>query len=149
MTMSMEMISSTTTFYGSLKRYWRRRQYQRIDGAITKNPKAIRLGGKRKRTWKIKLTPKLKWGLKIVSPIKLMAKLRDAYINMMLGLAGNVGSLSGDNFFGGKRIPRARKISKVSKTDVFETKLIFEIYKALKASRELAAQMAPIERALY
>ncbi|KAF9623467.1 hypothetical protein IFM89_003051 [Coptis chinensis] len=134
----MEIISYP--FNGSLKRYWRRRRYQRLDGAVTgKNMKVARLGGKRKSFWRVRTIPKLKWGFKIVSPIKLLRKVRDAYMNMMLGLAGNVGYLNGDNFFGGKRIPKARTISKASKVEEFETKLIFEIYKALMASRELAS----------
>ncbi|PIA63672.1 hypothetical protein AQUCO_00201191v1 [Aquilegia coerulea] len=138
----MEM-NSTIAIYGSLKRFWRRRQYQRLDGTNKKNMNVARLGGKRKSFWRIRAIPKLKLKLKIVSPIKMLAKLRDAYINMMLGLAGNVGSLNGDGFFGDKRIPKARKpsSSKVSKAaGEYESKLIFEIYKALKASPEFASQ---------
>ncbi|KAF5197389.1 hypothetical protein FRX31_013026 [Thalictrum thalictroides] len=139
-------MNSTIAFYGSLKGFWRRRQYQRLEiyGTSKKNMNVARLGGKRKSFWRIRAIPKLKLKFKIVSPIKLLAKLRDAYINMMLGLAGNVGSLNGDAFFGGKRIPKARKpsSSKISSKQAgeFESKLIFEIYKALKASPEFASQ---------
>ncbi|KAF5197388.1 hypothetical protein FRX31_013025 [Thalictrum thalictroides] len=135
----MELISST--FSSSIKRNWRRRQYQRLDGSVNREDtiKIARLGGKRKRFWRIRAIRKLKLGFKIVSPIKLLAKLRDSYINMMLGVAGNVGSLNGDSFFGRKRLPKARTVEKISKAEEFETKLVYEIYKALMASRELTS----------
>ncbi|PIA63671.1 hypothetical protein AQUCO_00201190v1 [Aquilegia coerulea] len=135
----MELISSP--FSGSIKRNWRRRQYQRLDGSVNREDtmKIARLGGKRKRLWRIRAIRKLKLGFKTVSPINLLAKLRDSYINMMLGIAGNVGSLNCDSFFGGKRIPKARTVRKVSKAEEFETKLVYEIYKALMASRELTS----------
>ncbi|KAF9623470.1 hypothetical protein IFM89_003054 [Coptis chinensis] len=83
-----------------LKRYWRARRYQRLDGTITskKNMQVARLGGKRKRSWRIRAIPKLKLRFKLVSPIKVLATLRDAYINMMIGLEGKVGVLNGTNF---------------------------------------------------
>ncbi|KAF5176335.1 hypothetical protein FRX31_034078 [Thalictrum thalictroides] len=100
-----------------------------------------RLGGKRKRTWRIRVMPKLKLGLKCMSPLKMLARLRDGYISMMVGLEGKVGALNGNNFFGAKRLnPKADKSSKVSKAEEFEAKLIFEIYKSLMASRQLVSQ---------
>uniref|UniRef100_A0A5B7A7E7 Uncharacterized protein n=1 Tax=Davidia involucrata TaxID=16924 RepID=A0A5B7A7E7_DAVIN len=133
----MEMFSKESS--GSqLKRYWRRRQYQRLDGAAKsrKNVKIIKIGGSpRRRFWKIKAIPKLR--LKIIaSPLKLWTKFKNAYMNMMLNLAGNVGTLNTGNVFGGKRIPKARQV--YSTTDEFENRLLFEIYKALMASKELA-----------
>lgn len=55
----------------------------------------------------------------------------------MVRLAGNVGSLNGNNVFGGKRIPKARQVAKGYSGDAFEARLIYEISKVLVASREL------------
>ncbi|KAF8390086.1 hypothetical protein HHK36_024607 [Tetracentron sinense] len=133
---NMEILSSP--FHGSLKRYWRRRRYQRLNGAITgKNSmKIARLGGKSRRFWKIRAFPKLR--LKIVSPIKLLARLRDGYINMMLGLESNVGYLNNASVFGDRRIPKARQVQMVSTSEEFDPRFLFEIYKSLMASSEFA-----------
>lgn len=112
------VLVSATPSYGSVKRYWRRRQYERLS-VSRPHIQVIRLGGKRKRSWNIKVIRRLRLRFKLASPIKLLAKLRDAYINMMLGLA------------------RA-KDRKVSKVEDIENKLILEICKSLKASRELS-----------
>ncbi|KAI4352173.1 hypothetical protein L6164_006451 [Bauhinia variegata] len=118
--------------YGGIKRYLRQRQYQRLDGSGTdrKKTKIIRLRGSPRRYWRIKPIAKLRWVVK--SPLKVWAKLRNAYVDFMLRLAGNE-----DPFFGGKRIPKARQMSKVYSGDAFEARLIYEISKVLVASREL------------
>ncbi|PIA63673.1 hypothetical protein AQUCO_00201192v1 [Aquilegia coerulea] len=136
----MEMSYSTSS-NGNFKRYWRRSQYQRLVGAQAsrENMRVARLGGKRKRGWNIRIIKKIKLGLKILSPIKLLLKLRTAYIKMMIRLEGKVGALNGDNFFKAKRInQKTEKNSNDSKAaEEFEAKLILEIYKSLTASREL------------
>lgn len=57
-------------------------------------------------------------------------------MDMMIHLAGNVGSLNTSKTFGGKRIPKARQVEAVvySSREV-EERLVLEIYKALAASR--------------
>ncbi|KAF8399067.1 hypothetical protein HHK36_014933 [Tetracentron sinense] len=133
----MEKLESP--FYGSLKRYWRRRRYQRLDGTVTskKTVKMARFrGGNNKRFWRIRVIPKLR--LKIVSPLKLLGRLRDAYVNMMLGLAGNVRYFNSGNSFGDKRIPKARQVPMLSPYQDIDSRLVYEIYKSLMASRELA-----------
>ncbi|XP_059451289.1 uncharacterized protein LOC132182106 [Corylus avellana] len=121
---------------GSLKRYWRRQRYQRLHGSKTsrKNVKIVRLGDSPSRVWRLRAIPKLR--LKIVSPLRLWIKLKNAYMNTMLSLAGNVGHLSSSNVFGGRRIPKARQVSLKYSSEEIENRLIIEIYKAL-ASREL------------
>lgn len=124
---------------GSLKRYWRRKQYQRLNGEVIKNKKNVkvtRIRGGSRRFWRIKAIPKLRW--KIASPIKLLTKLKNAYMNMMINLAGNVGHLNTDNTFGGKRIPKARKVPIAYSSNEFNERLVYEIYKALVATRELS-----------
>ncbi|XP_077221088.1 uncharacterized protein LOC143854856 [Tasmannia lanceolata] len=128
----MDFFSSQ--FSKGLQRYWRRRSYQRLDGSGKKNPKTVRLGGNTRRSWKIRAIPKLR--IKIYSPIKLLTRLRDAYMNAMLKLVGNTGSLQSGNAFGGKRIPRARTV-KESSSD-FEIRMVLEICKSIVASRDLA-----------
>ncbi|KAF8390085.1 hypothetical protein HHK36_024606 [Tetracentron sinense] len=115
----MEILSSP--FHGSLKRYWRGRRYQRLDGAITgkKSMKIARLGAKSRRFWKIRAFPKLR--LKIVSPIKLLVRLRDGYINMMLGLESNVGYLNNASVFGDGRILKARQVQMASSSEEFSS----------------------------
>ncbi|KAF5457480.1 hypothetical protein F2P56_021580 [Juglans regia] len=126
---------------GSLKRCWRRQQYQRLYGSKTnrRNMKVMRFGDSPRRVWRIRSAiPKLRW--KIGSPFKIWAKLKNAYINMMVNLAGNVGYLSTTNVFGGKRIPKGRQgaAAAVYSVEEVENRLIFEIYKVLQASRELS-----------
>ncbi|XP_042483041.1 uncharacterized protein LOC122079603 [Macadamia integrifolia] len=130
--------------YGSLKRYWSRRSYSRLkDGFnVKKNIRVLRLGGyssRRRSSWRIRAIPKLQ--LKMKYPMKMWRKLRDGYINMMLGFAGNVGGYSDNSVFGGKRIPRSRPIPQISKYDSneFDQRLALHIFNSLLASRELVA----------
>lgn len=95
-------------------------------------------GGKRERRgWKIRAIPKLR--LKFLSPLNLWAKIKIAYMDMMLKLAGKAGALNGTgvSVYGGKRIPQARKASLVYKDQEFENRIIYEIYKSLVVSMEL------------
>ena len=127
---------------GSLKRYWRRQQYQRLHGSKSsrKNVKVTRFGaGSPRRVWRIRAVRKLRF--KIFSPFKLWTKLKNTYMNMMVSLAGNVGYLNTSNIFGGKWVPKARQVSHVVySTEEVESRIILEIYKALLASRELNAK---------
>ncbi|XP_030941010.1 uncharacterized protein LOC115965858 [Quercus lobata] len=127
---------------GTLKRYWRRQRYQRLHGSkpVRKNVKITRFGGSpRRRVWRIRAVPKLR--LKNFSPSKLWTKIKNAYMNMMVSLAGNVGSLNTSSVFGDKRIPKERQVSHVVySTEEVENRLILEIYKALLASRELSTK---------
>ncbi|KAF9664008.1 hypothetical protein SADUNF_Sadunf17G0111300 [Salix dunnii] len=134
-----KMERAPRSFYGSWKRYWRRKRYQRLDGVITAGKKitVARLGGIPRRGWKVKAVPKLRiLKSNIVSPLKLLSKLRNAYINMMLGLAGEV---DGTNVFGNKRVPRGRQVKATYPSEEFEKRLVYEIYKNLLATRELSA----------
>jgi len=120
--------------YGGIKRYFRRRRYQRLDngGAATgeRKMKMVRLRRSPHRQWRIKAVPKLTWMVR--SPLKMLAKLKSAYMNFMLR------SMNTDNIFGNKKTLKIdRQVSKNYKSDEFEARLIFEISKALVASHEL------------
>ncbi|KAK9118622.1 hypothetical protein Scep_016715 [Stephania cephalantha] len=76
---------------------------------IRRNLKVVRFGGEKigestRRFWRIRAIPKLRF--KFFNSIKLLAKVRDAYVNMMVGWVGN------DSFFGDKRIPRAKQVER-------------------------------------
>ncbi|KAK6927912.1 hypothetical protein RJ641_006503 [Dillenia turbinata] len=135
----MEVLSSP--FNGAMKRYTSRKRYYKLDGTTNrKKIKVTRFGGKRK-FWRIKSIPKLR--LKVVSPLKLWGKLKDAYMNMMLNLAGSVGYLNSDSAFGTKRVPKARQVPMVYTATEFDERLILEIYKVLAASQELGTAPVP------
>ncbi|CAK7326645.1 unnamed protein product [Dovyalis caffra] len=128
----MEIISSAS--YGNVKRYWRRKGYQRLNGANKRKLKIARLGSGRR--WKLRIVP-AQLHMKIASPIKILAKVHDAYIDMMIRLATNIGSLNNKGFFRGKKVAKDQHISMVSSGDEVDSRLVLEIYKRLAASRDL------------
>lgn len=133
----MELLPKAS--YGNLKRYWRRRRYQRLEGTTQsrKNLKITKFGGTGpNRKWKIKALPKLRILRPFRSPLKLLTKIKNSYMEMMINLAGNVGTLNTSTTFGGKRVPKARKSDAiVYSSHQVEERLVLEIYKALVASR--------------
>ncbi|PIA33439.1 hypothetical protein AQUCO_04100099v1 [Aquilegia coerulea] len=127
----------SNSIYESLKRYWKRRNYQRLEGGATKsknNFKIMRFGASNRSH---KPLPELQTKSQ-ESRRKLVVKFHDAYLEMMLGLSFKIRSLDGENMFGRKRIPKAGKVNKGSLFEENEKKLFFEIYSILLASREFA-----------
>ncbi|CAJ2651452.1 unnamed protein product [Trifolium pratense] len=126
-----------------IKKYLSKRGYRRLDyGMMTttgrrKKMQTVRMKSPPRRDWRIKTSPKLRWMIR--SPLKLVTKVKNIYMNIMLKLAGKVGgALNTDNKFGVKRIPKLRQASsKGYSGDAFEARLIFEISKTLVASHEL------------
>ncbi|PON86997.1 hypothetical protein TorRG33x02_172440, partial [Trema orientale] len=135
------------TYYENLKRYWRRRRYQRLHGSNPTKRKLLitRLGdgGSRRRQWKRRsCKPKLMVSLRrILSPLKLLAKFHDAYVDTMIRLAGNI--VIGAGALPGKRVAKTKQISTVSSNadhrELVDSRLVLEIYKSLAASRQMAA----------
>lgn len=132
-------------YFESFRRHWRRRKYQRISGATHSRKKlpVLWLGGgspdaprRRRRLWRIRRIPKLHW--KIVSPIKLLAKLNDAYAGMMICLANK---MANGGFLGGKKPAKPRHLVWASTGDQVDTRLVEEIYKHLVASRRLSNEI--------
>ncbi|GMY18460.1 hypothetical protein FCV25MIE_13699 [Fagus crenata] len=125
----METVPST--YYGNLKRYWRRRRYQRLNGANNnkRKLKITRLGGTARRLWRVRRTPKLTL-IKVVSlsPIKLLAKFHDAYVKMMIRLVSNVKNPKDD-----------RRISVVSSGEEVDGRFVLEIYKRIASTHEIPA----------
>ncbi|PRQ40271.1 hypothetical protein RchiOBHm_Chr4g0434241 [Rosa chinensis] len=132
-----------SSYYTNLKRYWRRRRYQRLSVDNKKKLRVQRLGGgpngtsPPRRFFKIR---KLRF-LKFVSPINLLAKVHGAYVDMMVMMAGNVGGarrIAG----GSKKVAKAQDQISVAATcgeQAVDTRLVLEIYKRLAASRQLTA----------
>ena len=138
----MEIVPSS--YHDNLKRYWRRRKYQRLNVNSKKKMRVARLGGgatgssSPTRFFKIR---KLRL-IKFVSPIRLLAKFHGAYVDMMVRMAGNVG--------GARRVAGgSKKVAKIQDQivsvaasygeEAVDTRLVLEIYKRLAASRQLAA----------
>lgn len=140
-----------TSYLESLKRYWRRRRYQKLSvnsNNIKRKMKVARLGDHgtrttthRRRACRIRrsLTTKLS-ALKVVSPTKLLALFHESYVEMMISLAGNVAKPN--RVLAGKRVAKDKQISMVSngtEERLVDSKLLLEIYKRLAASRQLQA----------
>ncbi|XP_047939923.1 uncharacterized protein LOC125187379 [Salvia hispanica] len=114
----------------------RRRGYTRLSPKNRGKMQVARLGGAPKRSWRLRLAPKLRL-IRAASPLRLWTKLKNAYVNMMLRLAHNSGSSNSTNVFGAKRVPKARDARITYSNSEFENRLIFEIYKSMVASYEL------------
>ncbi|PIN09977.1 hypothetical protein CDL12_17435 [Handroanthus impetiginosus] len=119
----------------TFKRQWRRRGYNRLSPTNRRNLKAARFGTG-KRSWRLRIARKLRL-IRLASPMKLLYKLKNAYMNTMLRIAARSGSSNSGNFFGLKRIPKAREVPMAYSRTEFENRLIFEIYKSMVASYEL------------
>ncbi|KAJ4709864.1 Transcriptional repressor NrdR like [Melia azedarach] len=126
-------------YYESLKRYWRRRKYQRINGVKRKKLRILRLGGggSPRRIWRIRRRNP-KQHLKLISPIKLLEKFHEAYVGMMIAVAKKMANPNSNN--GGKKVAKDRQVSLVSSGEEVDSKMVVEIYKKLAASRQLRTE---------
>ncbi|KAL3849723.1 hypothetical protein ACJIZ3_011605 [Penstemon smallii] len=122
----MEGVSATV--YKGIKGYWRRKGYERLSGGNGRRRKtrAAELADgcpqrRRRRFWRIKVTPRLKLKLRF-SPKKLLIGFRDAYVNMMMKIA-NAGMIGGG--FGGGGGFGMRPVKE------YDERMIVEIYKSM------------------
>ncbi|XP_010268077.1 PREDICTED: uncharacterized protein LOC104605142 [Nelumbo nucifera] len=117
------------------KGYWKRREYERLDGSGRRRKARVELTtvrlNRRKRFWRIRITPKLRL-IRIPSPKKLLIRLRDAYVRMMLGFA-NTGVFS--NGFGGGGAVGAGFARPPLKE--YDEAVLVQIYKSLMAQGQL------------
>jgi hypothetical protein len=123
--------------------YWYHRYYKRHK-PISKLVKVAKLGTahRSRKPRPVKLLFKIR--AKIWLPSKLLSKARDAYMNLMLALAGGIGrptatlknSRSCSDGLWVKRMPKARQMS-VSGQSEFEKRMIIHIYDLLVARPEL------------
>ncbi|XP_029119622.1 uncharacterized protein [Elaeis guineensis] len=146
----MELFPSQV--YRSIQHYWRRRANRGLEGSSSPSKKVrlvARLGGesrstKSRRAWKLKsaMRPIPRLRIKVLSPLRLLARMRDAYMDAMLALAGGGGRPSALNKSRSvsdgrweRRIPKARQMS--ARRGDFERRLMIHIYNALVAPPEV------------
>ncbi|CAA2963869.1 Hypothetical predicted protein [Olea europaea subsp. europaea] len=136
------------TVYRGITRYWRRKGYERLNGSVTcrgRKSRALELAAvdgssRRRRFWRIKLTPRLKLKLRF-TPKKFLCGLRDAYVNMMMKLAntrmisnGFSGRYAGDGVTGFGMRPMKE----------YDERMIVEIYKSIMMAQ---GQLVPRDAA--
>ncbi|CAK9311287.1 unnamed protein product [Citrullus colocynthis] len=138
----MDIISTPSA--QSLRRLWRRRRYQRLGSGSTgpTRSRSFQLG----RVWRMRrqVAPKLR--LKASSPLKVLAKIHDGYVEMMMRLANSVGNMYAIGAFGNrKRIPKPKnQVPLVScGGEQVDAKLVLEIYNKLAASKNNSSTAAP------
>ncbi|KAI9160832.1 hypothetical protein LWI28_011923 [Acer negundo] len=97
-------------FYNSLKRYWRRRSYQRLDHNKAKTSrkkiksvKFTTLRSTSRRFWRIKAVPKLRFKIGSSAIHKLWSKFKNAYMQMMINFSGKMWYSDNGNVFGDQR----------------------------------------------
>lgn len=129
----MEIIIASNPLTESLKRFRRRRGYNRFVGTSPnrRNMKTVQMGSAQ-RGWRIKYVPKIKLKMVLSTPFRVWRKLKNAYVSMMLNLGGN------GNVFGDRRVPKGRQVRMSYSPTDFDNRLVLEIYKSLVTSRELA-----------
>lgn len=124
----MEGVSAS--MYKGLRGYWKRKGYEKLNGSDTRRRRnRVELGStRRRRVWRIRITPKLGFLKRVPSPKKLLVWLRDAYVRLMLGFAntrvcstGYGGALCSDGIGSFGRGPLKE----------YDDKMIIEIYKSL------------------
>ncbi|KAG0485639.1 hypothetical protein HPP92_009718 [Vanilla planifolia] len=131
-------------FCRAVNSYWRRRRYQRLGGS-KKTLKVARLGGG--GGWVLGAGPRrpvrlrrlFRIRFKQLSPVRILARLRDAYVDAMLGVAGKGSSLFaavGAESLLSRRVPMAWPAR--LEPGEFERRLVLEICKSVSASGEIA-----------
>ncbi|XP_073148071.1 uncharacterized protein [Henckelia pumila] len=141
----MEGISGAVC--NGIRSYWRRKGYQRFNGGARRKRKmrVVELGSasvdgsvRRRRFWRIKLTPRLNLRLRAFSPKKLLLGLRDAYVNMMLKIANTSVINSG---FGGAVAGNGVGGFGMRPLKEYDERMILEIYKSIVMSSQ--SELAP------
>ncbi|KAL5560956.1 hypothetical protein UlMin_030703 [Ulmus minor] len=138
----MEGVSAS--MYKGFKGYWKKRGYEKLNGSGSRRRmNRVQLGGsiRRRRTWRIKIAPKLSFLRKVGSPKKLLVWLRDAYVKLMLGFAtsrvcstGYGGVIGCDGIGGFRRDPLKE----------YDEKMLVQIYKSMVLAQ---GQLVPLEAA--
>ncbi|KAJ3695333.1 hypothetical protein LUZ60_000710 [Juncus effusus] len=130
-------------FTSAVRSHWRRQKYDRLQQGGKHTKKVARLGGdspKPRRSFKLRSAFRIRF--RILNPIRILARIRDAYVKGMLGLASKGNALSGPNgpeSLWAKRIPRNGFAG--SKPSEYEKRLITEIYNSLVANGEFVSRL--------
>ncbi|KAL9228237.1 hypothetical protein vseg_003841 [Gypsophila vaccaria] len=134
----------STHVYKGLQKYWNRRGYVRLHNNIPNEttgraparaparPGPARPEGRRRRFWRVKISPRVRVWIRVGSPKRWLTRLRDAYVSMMLKISGKgfVGGLGGSGYGGsieyGFGYGKGGQVVKE-----YDEKMIVEIYKSL------------------
>nr|XP_019710381.1 uncharacterized protein LOC105057427 [Elaeis guineensis] len=129
-------------YKGGLKGYWKRRAYHRLDGTgggSRRRSRAELGGGRKRRFWRIRIArPRLRFLARAPSPKRFLARIRDAYVRMMLSFASTGAVAAGYADYGGDAVARFRQ----PQLKEYDEKMIVEIYKSLVAQGSLIATAA-------
>lgn len=115
---------------GAIGTFWRQRTYEKLDGpppSVMSQARAIRLGTK--RSWKKVFRVRVRMSL----AKKFVMRLRDAYVEAMLVLAGGIPPPAR------RRIPRAREVGmkrrrRRRRGSEFERRVVLHAYNVLVAA---------------
>ena len=137
------------THKGGIKAYWKRRGYDRLDAAAAQRRPRIptaELGGgearpepgRRRRGWRVRWRAGAAGRrlLRLLSPRRLLARLRDAYVNAMLRLASSA-AVAGPYCAAADPFARPRQL-----TRDYDEKALVEIYRAILARGEAVPAVA-------
>ncbi|KAK8928411.1 hypothetical protein KSP39_PZI017377 [Platanthera zijinensis] len=121
-------------YRGGLQGYWRRTAYRRLDGEDGPSRRKVRSstielgGGRRRRFWRIRASPRLRF-LRVISPTRILSRIRDAYVRMMLAFAssGALGSYGGDGMDAFYALPIKE----------YDERMILELYKSVISQGQL------------
>ncbi|KAM3403552.1 hypothetical protein ACQJBY_006975 [Aegilops geniculata] len=132
--------SATSTRKGGIKAYWKHRGYDRLDAAAAQRRPALATaelgagGGApatagRRRGWRVRRRGLGRRVLRALSPRRLLARLRDAYVNAMLRLASSAAVGYGSAPFCAAPEPFARP----RPLKEYDEKLLVEMYRSILA----------------
>ncbi|KAE8778145.1 hypothetical protein D1007_49012 [Hordeum vulgare] len=130
--------SATSTRKGGIKAYWKHRGYDRLDAAAAQRrpplAKAELGAGEpatagRRRGWRVRRRGLGRRLLRALSPRRLLARLRDAYVSAMLRLASSaaVGYGSAPFCAGAEPFARPRPLKE------YDEKVLVEMYRSILA----------------
>ncbi|XP_062208511.1 uncharacterized protein LOC133910004 [Phragmites australis] len=162
----MEVEAFPIRFTRGIRSYWRRRNYQPVDGSGaasrgTRRHQLVRLGdgsGSGPRPWAVRLGGMLRVGrvrtpapaaAAAKVPMRVLGRIRDAYVDVMLGAAKTQPAAaralpSAPESLWQKRVPvRRSRIQSQSrqKPEELGQRLVLEMYKSVRASRDLAGML--------
>jgi len=145
----MPSAAGGATHKGGIKAYWKRRGYDRLDAAAAQRRPRIptaELGGgearpepgRRRRGWRVRRRAGAAGRrlLRLLSPRRLLARLRDAYVNAMLRLASSA-AVAGPYCTTADPFARPRPL-----TRDYDEKALVEIYRAILARGEAVPAVA-------
>ncbi|GJM88353.1 hypothetical protein PR202_ga04407 [Eleusine coracana subsp. coracana] len=138
-------------YKGGIKAYWKSRGYDRVDAAdAQRRPRlpTAELGDgrsvpspaprRRRRGWRVRPRGLGRRVLRALSPRRLLARLRDAYVNAMLRLASSA-AVAGYGAAGDPFAPPPRPLVREYQ---YDEKALVEIYRSILARGEAAPVVA-------